>query len=209
MNTRTVHELAAELAPTLGKGWRVGPAHDADGAYHGDHTARLYGPDDAEISAHVETWRAPARQRLILTAWAPFALTAHTDLARLPQITVSRSKPARLIAHDMQRRLLPAYREELNAARTRGQEHQAQQVARDAVVADLVEITHARLVDAAGGEVHFGGPDDRATGFFRITTADQGARVSLRVAPDAVLPLARALHALNTATPEPAAVRTP
>lgn len=142
-------DLASALAHEMGDGW----------------TARktvVAGPECEEITVSIKS------DRVTLTGFTPDGMKGHEPHGTRPQvITVAATKTAKVIAREIERRLLPEYRVTLAATKAR----KAERDAADAVTAGVMQ----RLSDELGFRA-------KAEGDSRILARGPGlAKIKVRV----------------------------
>lgn len=128
----TLRDRIAPIAAELGEGWAATPGRDRG------EEAHFAGPNGEQIHVSQDTWRKANAGRLFLRGSFPDELTGHLYGTPAARISVDGAKPPAVIAKDIKRRLLPAYREALAVARERKAEADALHARRDAVMAEVV-----------------------------------------------------------------------
>lgn len=136
----TMLDRIAPIATALGAGWVATP----DDGWHDGVT--LTGPGGEQLHATVDDWRKANAGRLFLRGSFPDELAGHLYGTPATRISVDGSRSPEAIARDIERRLLPAYREALAIARQRKAESDEVAARRHAVM--------LQILTAMGGDAH-------------------------------------------------------
>jgi hypothetical protein len=163
----------ADLLSAAGEAWSTDTHR-----HHADQRV-LRGPAGEEIV--IAPAHEPRRLSISGSFWLDGAdLYPHRSRGESPcAITVSADRPASAIAAEIRRRLLPAYRASLEAARRRKAEHDAQQA--------YVTTTAAALAALVGEVPYRDQPGKFSTGYGRR----YGARVEVYTTGDVRMELSR------------------
>lgn len=149
-----VKAIAGQVATELGDEWA------ASAGVWGGGDAYLVGPDDMRIHVRAGGYQHPGKFRIsgsLPDGWHEHAPRSYeTDAPSNPDIGVATTKTAKQIAGDITRRLLPGYREYLDATRARK--------ARSDAHHDGVEQAGDRLIALSGGRARWDDPNRHSRG---------------------------------------------
>lgn len=148
----TMLDRTAPIATALGAGWVATP----DDGWHAGVT--LTGPSDERIHATADDWRKANAGRLFLCGSFPDEFTGHLHGTPATRISVDGGRAPEAIARDIERRLLPAYREALTIARQRKAESDEVAARQHAVM--------LQILAAMGGDAHAWREDKATAGEF-------------------------------------------
>jgi hypothetical protein len=170
--------LADEIAENLPEGWWSAP-RPKDGYLERSHY--ILGPDDTKLSVCVHMWGAQ-KGRLEISGCFDYHAHVSSPSPRTV-IHVDGDRPAKVIAREIVRRLLPGYLSQLAVFRGQVHEFEAERSAQSALLAKLVASVRVQHMkpDDGRASIRFAGAWEYSEIGLKVSRSSEGSTVEIEV----------------------------
>lgn len=189
-----VKNQAVEIAAALGTDW-----HTEDGQWTGGEDTYLCGPNGEQIHMMVGRYRVAAGRAELTGSLNHDGQRLYEHIpygSKLPSITVSLAKSPQQIARDIERRLLPTYREIRTETLARKARSDQDELDRQGLAASLAAVLGVESENPNTAKLYIGSYGDPLHGDVSVRSASYEVEFSLRASPSLAIELAKAIAAV-------------